>query len=102
MKFKKEVLQDLLLDSEYQDSEDNPTFELKIISNKIIGQSRWNTFHLMVFSHTSSEGTKYYESQYSVGSTEMQYEGPYEYEPEEIDCPEVVPKEVIVVKYVRI
>ncbi len=71
MKFSKEFLLDRLGE--------------KPIDEKIIGQSRWAIQRSEIFEH---EG-KFYLTVYSVGATEMQDEGPYEYAPEEIECPEM-------------
>ena len=70
--------------------EEHPT-----IYDKIIGHSRWSLQHERVFSH---EG-KFYRTRYSTGATEMQDEAPYDYEPDQIECVEVVPVEVIATVY---
>lgn len=80
MKFSKEFLQD----------EGGET-----ISDKIVGKSRWSVRNRRVFKW---EG-KYYETAYSYGATEGQDESPYEYEPAEIECKEVFPKEITITVY---
>ena len=67
----------------------------KTIYNKITDHSRWSVYHEVVFQHD----TKFYQTGYSVGATESQDESPYEYEPEEIECPEVFPRTVVKTVY---
>lgn len=86
MKFKKEFL--IELEDEYN---------VDIISEDIIDQSRWSTHYRTVFKFEN----KYYETFYSVGSTEYQDESPYEYEPDEIELDEVFPVEKIITVYER-
>jgi len=62
----------------------------------IIDTSRWSTHHKIIFEH---EG-KFYQTEYSRGSTEQQDERPWEYE-EEVDCDEVELKEVKVMRWVK-
>lgn len=57
--------------------------------------TRWSLHYRFVFKH---EG-KLYETHYSIGSTEMQDEGPWEYEDEDIDCQEVEAFEKTVTDY---
>ncbi len=85
MKFKREFLVDEL-DLPWSAKE-----------NKVIDTSRWSTFHEIIFEH---EG-KYYQTSYSVGSTEYQDERPWEYE-DEVDCTEVELKEVVVKQWVSV
>ncbi len=85
MKFKREFLVDEL-DLPWSAKE-----------NKVTDTSRWSTFHEIIFEH---EG-KYYQTSYSVGSTECQDERPWEYE-DEVDCTEVELKEVVVKQWVSV
>jgi len=55
------------------------------VHREIIDKSRWSVTYEEIFEH---EG-KYYRTYYDVGATEMQDQQPYEWEPEEIECPEV-------------
>lgn len=80
MKFNKEFLQD----------EGGTT-----IYDKIIKHRRWSVDHERVF---EVDG-KFYRTIYSVAATEGQDERPYQYDPAEIECPEVFPKEVTTVIY---
>ena len=57
----------------------------KVVHSQITGKRRWSLEYRDIFEH---EG-KFYETRYSVGATEQQDESPYEYDPEEIECPEV-------------
>jgi hypothetical protein len=68
-KFTKQQLIDIAFD-------DDENFET--IENKIIDQTRWSTIHNQIFRDKSTG--KFYETEYAVGSTESQYEGPYEFE----------------------
>lgn len=54
------------------------------IRNTISDTSRWRIHHNIIFAHNG----KFYETYYSVGATEMQDEGPWEYD-EEVECFEV-------------
>lgn len=47
--------------------------------------SRWSVRHRRVFKYQGN----FYLTHFSRGATEMQDEQPYEYDPEEIDCPEM-------------
>ncbi len=78
MLFKKIELQDLLW-------EDGPEY-LTIIRDEITGNSRWSIQHELIFTFDG----KLYRTNYSVGATEMQDEGPFEYAPDLIDCDEVI------------
>lgn len=82
MKFSKEFLTEAI-------------YEGPTISDEIVDTSRWSVIHRRVFEH---EG-KFYETTYSVGATECQDEGPYEYEDDEIECKEVFRKEKMVIVY---
>lgn len=77
MKFAKEFLQD----------EGGETVE-----DRITGVGRWSIRHRRVFRH---EG-KLYVTAYQTAATESQDERPYEYDPDEIECPEVFPQPSIV------
>ena len=81
MKFSKEFL--------LEELDEDPVLET------IEGSGRWTTHYRRVFAF---EG-KFYETYYRCGSTEMQDERPYEYEEDEIECPEVVPVPVTVIEY---
>lgn len=89
MKFKKEFLQDLA----YGEHDKN---KVSIICDKIVGESRWAIKYEIVFKIND----KYYMSHYSIGATEYTYDQPYEYEPEEIECDEVIPIEKTIIEYV--
>ena len=66
------------------------------VLNEISGHSRWSINYRAVFEF---EG-KYYKTTYSVGATEMQEEGPYDYAPENIECPEVIKEEYTAIRYI--
>lgn len=84
MKFEKHILKEM---------EDLPNFE--VISDEIYDNSRWSILHQRIFKYQG----KFYSTCYSVGSTEYQDESPYEYDPNEIECPEVYPHLVTTVVY---
>ena len=86
MKFKKEFLQDVIDDDDV------------IVLNEIIDRSRWSVQYRTVFPYDG----KFYETYYSVGATEYQEEHPYEFDPEEIECREVIPTEVTSIVYLPV
>ena len=90
MKFKKEFMERLA----YGDIDAS---EGEVIVDEIVETTRWSEIHEIVF---KVDG-KFYASSNSRGLTEQQDESPYEYDPDEIECGEVVPKEVIKIKYVK-
>ena len=88
LKIDKEVAADLAY-GEY----DNTFFE--IISNKIIGKSRWS-YRSELIVKTIVDG-KFWRSTYSQGATESQDESPYEYD--EPIFEEVFPKQIEITVY---
>jgi hypothetical protein len=56
-----------------------------VVEDNVVENTRWSVIHEMVF---ELDG-KFYETSYSVGSTEYQDESPFEYEPDQIECAEV-------------
>ncbi len=89
MKFKKEFMQKIA----YDEAEG-----VKIIENNIVDNSRWSVIRKIVFSFNE----KFYESNYFIGATEQQDERPYEYDNEEIECPEVKPVSKTIIVYEKI
>ena len=67
------------------------------ISDNISETDRWSEHHDIVFEY---EG-KFYETGYSCGATEMQYQTPWDDE-EEVVCWEVEKREVLVEKWVKL
>lgn len=67
------------------------------IHDKIIDTGRWSIYHEIVF----EDGGKYYQTNYSVGATERQYERPWEDE-NEIKCTEVEKRKVEVEQWVPV
>ena len=65
------------------------------VSNVLVKHNRWSVTYERIFGW---EG-RFYKTRYNVGATENQSECPYEYEPEEIECPEVFPVEKTVTVY---
>lgn len=84
MKFLKEFLQELAWDE--ADGVD-------VVYRKITGTTRWSLCHECVFRHDG----RFYKTTYRTALTEMQDEQPYEYDPDEIECPEVFPRNVTTV-----
>ena len=90
MKFKKEILKDLI--SEYK----GHGFDGYIVRvNDIIDTTRWENHYELVFEYKG----KCYISHYSLGATEDQDTVPYEYDDDDIICNEVEPYEEVVIKY---
>ena len=87
VKFKKEFLMDEL--GLPYDADDGV-----LIKDDVVDTDRWSTIHVIVFKH----GNAFYETSYSVGSTEMQDERPWDYN-NEVTCTEVVPTEETVIVY---
>jgi len=81
MKFSKEFLQEEDWD--------------QLIYDKIVGSGRWSIQHELVFRYKG----KHYKTTFSRGATEYQEERPYDDQPDEIECPEVFPAEVMVTEY---
>ena len=54
------------------------------ILDEMVESTRWSIIHRIVFQFND----KFYETHYSIGATEMQYESPWEYETE-IEATEV-------------
>ena len=59
--------------------------------DKVVDNTRWSVIHEIIFEH---EG-KFYRTSYSVGATEEQDEGPWEYD-DEVECTEVHEVEKVV------
>ena len=89
MKFKREVLKAIVYDD---------CINAKKVEDTITGTTRWSILHTMVFEYVG----KFYRSTYSEGATEQQDERPYEYDPEEIECPEVEPIEIPVRQWIKV
>jgi len=85
MKFSRELLQHIA------QNWNRPPNPIKIEDN-IIDRSRWSVHYEMIF----QVGDKFYRSWYRIGATEMQDESPYEYDEDEIECPEVHKVEKVV------
>lgn len=85
--FSKEFLKEVL----WEDAEGT-----KIIQNEIFNQGRWSTYYYLVFSFED----KLYGIVYSRGSTEIQDEGPFADEGDQIIVNEVEAKEKIIIEYV--
>ena len=97
MKFKKDVLQELAYTSEKKGFvEDDVVYS--VVKNEQVDSSRWSSHHDLIF----IADDKFYSTYYSKGLTESQDESPFEYEPDEIECIEVIPveKTVVVTEYV--
>jgi hypothetical protein len=86
MKFDKEILQELV----YGDFDG-----YKVIQHKLIDNSRWSLVYEMIFQFED----KFYRTTYQQGATEQQDESPYEYEDDNIECPEVFPVEKTIIVY---
>lgn len=69
--------------------------EFKVIKDKIIENSRWSILHSLIIQRISDG--KFFRDSYSVGATEMQDEGAWEYN--EPNFVEVFEKEKIIKVY---
>lgn len=104
MLFEKELLQELSYEDiisldvgEYGFTE---ATVIKSVYNNITGEGRWHEEYEQVFSVSQNDKPiKYYITNYRVGATEMQDESAYENDPDQIDCTEVEPKEVVTIEY---
>lgn len=67
----------------------------RAIFDEIDGTSIWSIEHRIIFEYQG----KFYQTYYSVGATESQYESPWQDE-DEVECHEVELKEVTVKKWV--
>lgn len=86
-KFPKTTLQELVSEEQVDG--------LEVISNTIVDHTRWSVVYEVIF----KEDYQFYKVSYSVGATESQDEGPFEYDNDEIDCIEVAPVEKTIVVY---
>lgn len=66
-----------------------------VISDEIYDKRRWSITYQLIFKFKD----KFYKTYYSVGATEQQDEGPWQYEGDQIDCWEVKPVEKTVIVY---
>tara|TARA_Y100001973_G_C5158376_1_gene312126 strand:- start:509 stop:796 length:288 start_codon:yes stop_codon:yes gene_type:complete len=89
-KFNKEDLIELL---------DGDHTKLTLEQDNIVDQTRWSTIHELIFFENDSGA--FYQTTYSCGSTEIQDESPFEYDPDEIECVEVIKQEEIVNVFVN-
>lgn len=88
MKFNKDEMYEIL-DGDHEFA--------KIIEDEVVDTTRWSVIHKIIFQYYD----KYYETTYSCGATEYQDESPWEYD-DEVIAYEVIPKETVVIKYVRV
>lgn len=88
MKLSKQEAQEVI----YGDSED----WTEITPENISSTGRWSTYKVQIFKHVPSD--KLYKFNWSVGSTEMQDEGPFEYQ-DTYEPIEVVAVEKLVTVY---
>ena len=86
-------------DKEYLTEElELPWWNEHVVLDEIIDKSRWDDYHRLVFKDL--DGTLW-ETTYWVGSTEIQDEGPWEYE-DMIECKQVKLAPVIIKDYLPI
>lgn len=88
MKFKKEELTEIVWDCD-------PDY--LVVSEKVVGDSRWEDHVETVF----KSGDRFFVANWRRGKTEMQETRPFEYDPDEIECPEVFPVEKTITVYKR-
>jgi len=68
----------------------------EIVLDKITEASRWNVHHELIFKYDG----KLWRTLYSIGATEYQNEGPWEYE-EEVECVEVIETQIMSTTYIN-
>jgi hypothetical protein len=73
----------------------------KKISDTIVSHGRWSVGYKLIF-RIVEDPVRYYSVLYSIGATESQDEGPFEYDKDPILCHEVVPVEETVIVYKEI
>jgi len=95
MKFLKDVLFTALTDM--GDSDHPDVDKINTVVDRQIGKRRWVAVNEWIFEF---EG-KFYRTTYESGLTEKQDTEPFEYAPAEIECDEVFPVEVKVIKYMN-
>jgi hypothetical protein len=71
-----------------------------VVKDRILDNDRWSIRHEIIFQQDDDD--KFYRAYYSVGATENQDEGPWEYETSEIECTEVHQVEKLVKKWVDV
>jgi len=79
------------------DELDLPDNDDIVVYREISDTSRWSIHYDLVFKYED----KFYKTYYSIGATESQDEGPWEFD-ETVNCVEVEAKEVIVINWVPI
>ena len=70
----------------------------KIVKDEIVGTGRWSVHHSLMFKYKD----QLYATSYSVGATEQQDEGPWEYENGPIACTVVRPTPVVTIEYLAV
>lgn len=81
-----------MVDLAWEMHDDN---EVTVISCEKVGTTRWKVQNELIFKFQD----KFYQTIYETPATEMQDGEPYEFEGDEIECPEMEPYEVTVTKY---
>lgn len=69
-----------------------------VVEDEIVGHGRWDIYHRLVFKDLDG---KYWETEYWEGATEMQPEGPWEYE-NEVECIQVEERVMPVTKFLPV
>ena len=98
MKFETEIIAELACESAGEEIEWDGK-QYAIMENDMIDTGRWDIQYRLVFQY---QGDKYYEVYYSRGATEYQDYDSFEDEGDEMECQEVEPVEVKVIKYKRV
>ena len=76
------------------------TSDWKEVKRDIVDTTRWSNIYEGIFQHLPTG--KYYSVSWSQGATEMQDEGPFEYDKDDIDFIEVEQNEITVVEWVPV
>lgn len=88
MKFKRDVLIRLA----YEDFDDD---NFMVMQNNLEEDGRWVLGYNLVFKYKGN----FYQTSYNRGANEMQDEQPFEYDPDEIECPQVWPYLRVITEY---
>lgn len=92
------MIEKVFTNKELQDMANEESLYLKIVDEKIIDQRRWATVFEVIFQDTRDN--RFFKSHFDRASTECQECTPYDYDKDEINCKEVVEKEILVKQWV--
>lgn len=89
MKVKVKTAQDMIeCMDEPGDKYETGDLLFELVKDEIYDTDRWSIMNMRIYKEVNSE--KFYRTFYSVGTTELQDESPYEYECDPVDFEEVI------------